>query len=112
VNILIFGATGLVGQAVLRECLRAADVERVQTVGRTAVGQHHPKLREVMHADLWNYGAIEARLQNFDACFFCLGVSSSRMAAAQYTHMTYDLTLAAARRALQKYIVAAHLRLN
>jgi uncharacterized protein YbjT (DUF2867 family) len=97
VNILIFGATGMVGQGVLRECLLAADVERVQTVGRTATGQRYPKLHEIMHGDLWNYGAIEPQLQNFDACFLCLGVSSSRMAEAQYTHMAYDLTLAAAR---------------
>jgi hypothetical protein len=102
VNILIFGATGMVGQGVLRECLLAADAERVQRVGRTATGQRYPKLHEIMHGDLWNYGAIEPQLQNFDACFLCLGVSSSRMAEAQYTHMAYDLTLAAARTAPHK----------
>jgi uncharacterized protein YbjT (DUF2867 family) len=96
-NILIFGATGMVGQGVLRECLRASDVERIQTVGRTASGMHDPKLHEVIHRDLWNYGPIEHELQNFDACFFCVGVSSFGMAEGEYTHMTYDLTLAAAR---------------
>jgi uncharacterized protein YbjT (DUF2867 family) len=97
VNILIFGATGMVGQGVLRECLRAADVERILSVGRSATGQQHVKLHEVVHADLWNYALLEPQLKNFDACFFCLGVSSSGMAEAQYTHVTFDLTLAAAR---------------
>jgi uncharacterized protein YbjT (DUF2867 family) len=96
-NILIFGATGMVGQGVLRECLRASDVERIQTVGRTATGVHDPKLHEVIHRDLWNYAPIELQLQNFDACFFCLGVSSFGLAEEEYTHTTYDLTLAAAR---------------
>jgi uncharacterized protein YbjT (DUF2867 family) len=96
VNVLIFGATGMVGQGVLRECLRAADVERLQSVGRTASGQRHPKVLEVIHPDLWNYGDIEPLLQNFDACFFCLGVSSSGMSELQYTRITYNLTLAAA----------------
>jgi uncharacterized protein YbjT (DUF2867 family) len=95
-NILIFGATGMVGQGVLRECLRAPDVERVQTVGRTASGVHHPRLHEVIHRDLYDYGPIEHELQNFDACFFCLGVSSFGMAEGEYTRMTYDLTLVAA----------------
>jgi uncharacterized protein YbjT (DUF2867 family) len=92
----MFGATGMIGQGVLRECLRAMDVERVQTVGRTANGAHDPKLHELIHRDLWNYGAIEPELQHFDACFFCLGVSSFGMTEAQYTRITYDLTLAAA----------------
>jgi uncharacterized protein YbjT (DUF2867 family) len=95
-NVLLFGATGMVGQGVLRECLRAPDVALVQTVGRTATGQQHGKLRELVHRDLLNYGALEPELQPFDACFFCLGVSSFRMAEAEYTRLTYDLTLAAA----------------
>ncbi|MGH8804497.1 MAG: epimerase [Polaromonas sp.] len=95
-NILIFGATGMVGRGVLRECLLASDVERVQTVGRTPVGQADPKLRDLVHADLFNYGAVEPELRGFDACFFCLGVSSAGMTEAQYTRLSYDLTLAAA----------------
>jgi len=96
VNVLLFGATGMLGQGVLRECLKAADVQLVQTVGRSVTGQEHPKLRELAHKDLWDYRAIEPLLKNFDACFFCLGVSSSGMTEKEYTHMTYDLTLAAA----------------
>ena len=95
-NILIFGTTGMVGQGVLRECLLADEVTLVQTVGRTATGQQHSKLRELVHPDLFDYSAIEAELENFDACFFCIGVTSSGMAEAQYTRLTHDLTLAAA----------------
>ncbi len=95
-KLLVFGATGMLGQGVLRECLLASDVERVQTVGRTATGQQHSKLRELVHADLWNYASVEPQLAGFDACFFCLGVASAGMSEADYTRVTYDLTLAAA----------------
>jgi hypothetical protein len=93
---MIFGATGMVGQGVLRECLLARDVERVTAVGRTATGIAHPKLRDLLVPDLMDYRAVEADLTGFDACFFCLGVSSAGMNEAQYTRITYDLTLAAA----------------
>lgn len=96
-NVLLFGATGMVGQGVLRECLLADDVTQVITLGRTPTGQQHPKLRELVHGDLFDYRAIESELTNFDACFFCIGVTSSGMAEAQYTHLTHDLTLTAAR---------------
>ncbi|MEP7243001.1 MAG: NAD-dependent epimerase/dehydratase family protein [Gammaproteobacteria bacterium] len=95
-NILLFGATGMVGQGVLRECVLAKDVEMVQTVGRTPTGHPHPKLRELMHRDLLEYDSVAARLQHFDACFFCLGVSSSGLKEEDYARFTYDLTLAAA----------------
>lgn len=95
-KVLIFGATGMVGQAALRECLAAADVELVQTVGRTPTGQQHPKLRELVHADMWHYDAVDADLAGFDACFFSIGVTSSGMNEKTYTHLTYDMTLAAA----------------
>lgn len=96
-NVLLFGATGMVGQGVLRECLLADDVALVQTVGRSATGVQHRKLRDVVQGDLFDYSAIESRLASFDACFFCLGVSSGGMNEADYTHLTYDLTMAAAR---------------
>ncbi len=95
-KVIVFGATGMVGQGVLRECLAASDVEQVVTVGRTPTGQQHPKLRELVHAEMWDYANVEEELAGFDACFFCIGVTSSGMAEKQYTHMTYDLTLAAA----------------
>jgi uncharacterized protein YbjT (DUF2867 family) len=96
VNVLIFGATGMVGQGVLRECLAAPDVEKVLTVGRTPTGQQHPKLQELVHAEMWDYANVDAELSNFDACFFCIGVTSSGMSEQKYTHLTYDMTLAVA----------------
>jgi uncharacterized protein YbjT (DUF2867 family) len=95
-NILLFGATGMIGQGVLRECLLDPGVTLVQTVGRTATRVQHQKLREVVHQDLWHCAAIESELSGFDACFFCLGVSSAGMAEADYERVTYSITLAAA----------------
>jgi uncharacterized protein YbjT (DUF2867 family) len=95
-NILLFGATGMIGQGVLRECLADASVSLVQPLGRTAPGVRHPKLRGIVHKDLWNYGAIESDLVGFDACFFCLGVSSAGMAEHEYERVTYGITVAAA----------------
>lgn len=96
-RVLLFGATGMVGQGVLRECLRAPDVEFVQTIGRSVTGQLDPRLNEIVLPDMFEYESIETSLQGFDACFFCLGVSSAGMTEAQYSRVTYDLTLAAAR---------------
>jgi uncharacterized protein YbjT (DUF2867 family) len=92
----LFGATGMVGQGVLRECLLDPDVQWVQTIGRTATAARHSKLRELVHQDLWHYEAMEANLSGFDACFFCLGVSSSGMTEQAYEHVTYGITVAAA----------------
>ena len=96
VNIILFGATGMVGQGVLRECLESSDVDSVQTIGRTSVDQTHPKLHQVIHQNMFDYSAIESQLSNFDVCFFCLGVSAVGMTEEKYSHLTYDLTLAAA----------------
>src|SRR5438270_4347233 len=95
-NVLLFGASGMVGQGVLRECLLDSNVKLVRTVGRTPTGAQHPKLTEIVHADLFHYDAIEASLSGFDACFFCLGVSSSGMKEEEYRRVTYGITLAAA----------------
>ena len=95
-KVLVFGATGMVGQGVLRECLLDPDVEQVQTVGRSPTGIHHLKLREIVHRDLFHYTEIEAELSGFDACFFSLGVSSAGMKAEDYERITYGITLAAA----------------
>ena len=86
----------MVGQGVLRECLLDPDIEAVQTVGRSPTGVHNPKLREIVQPDLYHYSSIEAELKGFDACFFCLGVSSAGMSEQQYENLTYTLTLAAA----------------
>ncbi len=95
-KVLLFGATGMIGQGVLRECLLDPEVASVVTVGRSKTGQEHAKLREIEHKDLADYTAIADQLRGFDACFFCLGVSSAGMDEATYTRITYDLTLAAA----------------
>ncbi|MEU8247170.1 NAD(P)H-binding protein [Nonomuraea sp. NPDC048916] len=94
-RVIIFGATGMVGQGVLRECLADDRVEAVLTVGRTPTGQRHPKLREITHGDLLDLGPIEGELAGHDACFFCLGVSSAGMSEQDYRRVTYDFTLAA-----------------
>lgn len=95
-KVLLFGATGMVGQGVLRECLLDADVTEVVTLGRTATGVAHAKLREIVHRNMFDYAALEGDLNGVDACFFCLGVSSFRMSEAEYTRLTYDMTMAAA----------------
>ena len=92
-RVILFGATGMVGQGVLRECLRDDGVEAVLAVGRTSTGQKHPKLGELIRKDLFDFGVAGADLQGYDACFFCLGVSSAGMSEAEYTRLTYDLTL-------------------
>jgi uncharacterized protein YbjT (DUF2867 family) len=95
-KVLIFGATGMVGQGVLRECLRDAGVELLQTVGRSATAMKDAKVREVMHSDLLDIGAIAEQLAGFDACFFCLGVTSNGMTEEDYRRVTYGITLAVA----------------
>ncbi|MFE1797118.1 NAD-dependent epimerase/dehydratase family protein [Streptomyces sp. NPDC059517] len=96
-KVILFGATGMVGRGVLRECLRDAVVESVLVIGRTTVGVTHPKLREIVRADLTDLDGLEGELSGYDACFFCLGVSSAGMKEAAYREVTYDLTLSVAR---------------
>jgi uncharacterized protein YbjT (DUF2867 family) len=95
-NVVLFGATGMVGQGVLRECLLDPEITEVLSIGRSATGQQHPKLREIVHKDLYDYSSIEDQLSRFDACFFCLGVSSAGKSEADYRRITYDITIAAA----------------
>jgi uncharacterized protein YbjT (DUF2867 family) len=96
-KVILFGATGMVGQGVLRECLLDASVESVLALGRSPSGQRHAKLREIMHDNFLDYSAIEPQLAGYDACFFCLGVSSVGMSEQRYRHLTYDITIAAAK---------------
>jgi len=97
VKVILLGATGMVGQGVLRECLLDPEVETVLTVGRSATAQQHEKLREIVHNDLSDLSAIEGTLSGYDACFFCLGVSAVGMTEEAYTRVTYDLTISVAR---------------
>ncbi len=96
-KVILFGATGMVGQGVLRECLRDDGVKGVLAVGRSSTGRTHPKLRELIRKDLFDFGTAATELQGYDACFFCLGVSSAGMSEADYTRLTFDLTLGLAR---------------
>ena len=96
-KVILYGATGMVGQGVLRECLLDPQVDAVLAVGRTATGLSEPKLKELMRRDLYDYSGVEADLKGYDACFFCLGVSAAGMGEVDYRRVSYDLTLAAAR---------------
>jgi uncharacterized protein YbjT (DUF2867 family) len=95
-DVVIFGASGMVGQGVLRECLLDPGVRRVVTVGRTPAGQQHAKLQEIVHADLLDLSPIESSLTGLDACFYCLGVTSAGMTEEAYTRVTYDMTVSVA----------------
>jgi uncharacterized protein YbjT (DUF2867 family) len=96
-NVVLFGATGMVGQGVLIECLDDPGVKRVVSVVRRPTGVTHDKLTEIVHQDFFDYTAIEPSLHDLDACFFCLGISSVGMKEEDYRHITYGLTMAAAR---------------
>lgn len=96
-NVVVFGATGMVGAGAVIECLADTRVQSVLAVTRSSTGRRHSKLREILHTDFFNYDNVVADFASCDACFFCLGVSSVGMSEPEYTRLTYDLTLAAAR---------------
>jgi len=93
ISVIITGATGMVGEGVLLECLADARIARVLVINRKPSGITHPKLEEIVHADFFDLSAIQSRLAGHDACFFCLGVSSVGMSEADYTRVTQELTL-------------------
>jgi uncharacterized protein YbjT (DUF2867 family) len=96
-KVILFGATGMVGQGVLRECLVDAGIEQVLVIGRRATGQPHAKVREVLLADLLAVPTLGQTLDGYDACFYCLGVSAVGMTEAAYRRVTCDLTIVVAR---------------
>jgi nucleoside-diphosphate-sugar epimerase len=91
-KVLLFGASGMVGYAVLQECLQNPDVRSVLSVSRRSNGVQHPKLQELLHGDLFDLQPIAAKLAGFDACFYTIGVSSAGMNEADYTRTTFELT--------------------
>jgi uncharacterized protein YbjT (DUF2867 family) len=93
-KVIVTGATGMVGEGVLLECLASSAVDRVLSVGRRPCRHTHPKLEECTVADFRELGAVEPRLAGYDACFYCAGVSSVGMSEADYTVATYDATVA------------------
>jgi uncharacterized protein YbjT (DUF2867 family) len=98
IKAIVFGATGMVGEGVLHIALHHPDVDSVLVVGRKSCGVSHPKLLEIIHGDFFNYTPIETQLSGYNACYFCLGVSSIGMSEKEYSRITYDLTLEAARK--------------
>ena len=95
-KVVVFGATGMIGQGVLRECLLDPRLSEVLTVGRKATGRAHEKLQEIVPVDLYDLSTVEDQLTGVNACFFCLGVSSAGMSEADYRRITHDLTISAA----------------
>lgn len=93
IRAIITGATGMVGEGVLHECLKHPAVEQVLVLGRRSCGVSHPKLKELLHTDFLDLSPVEAQLAGYNACYFCLGVSSVGMNAETYRRLTYDLTL-------------------
>lgn len=92
-RVIVTGATGMVGEGVVHECLNHPDVEKVLIVNRKPSGMSHPKLNEILHTDFHDFSSIENQLQGYNTCFFCLGVSSVGMNEADYTRVTYTLTM-------------------
>jgi uncharacterized protein YbjT (DUF2867 family) len=92
-KVILFGASGMVGQGALRELLNDADVGAVLSIGRSATGQRHPKLKELVQDDVGDLRMLESELGKYDACLFCLGVSAVGMSESDYKRITYDLTL-------------------
>jgi uncharacterized protein YbjT (DUF2867 family) len=93
VKIILFGATGMVGKSVLRQCLLDPAIEAVLSIGRKPCGVSHPKLQDMVRADMFDFSTKAGEFAGYDACFFCLGVSSVGKSEAEYTHLTYDLTM-------------------
>jgi len=101
-KVILFGATGMVGQGVLRECLLDGEVESVLAIVRSRTGRRHDRLLELVHENFFDFSALGSRLSGYDACFFCLGVSSAGMREADYQRVTYDITLAAAKTLVER----------
>jgi uncharacterized protein YbjT (DUF2867 family) len=93
IRAIVTGATGMVGEGVLHECLQSPEIEEILIINRKPSGYTHPKLKEIIHQDFFDISPIKAQLKGYNACFFCLGVSSVGMKEAEYTKMTYTLTM-------------------
>lgn len=93
IRVIITGATGMVGEGVLNECLQHDEVEQLLVINRKPCGITHPKLKEIIHTNFYDLAPIEQQLVNYDACFFCLGVSSIGMKEPEFHRLTYILTM-------------------
>ena len=93
IKVIITGASGMVGEGVLHECLQHNDIIEVLVVGRRSCGYTHLKLKEIVHSDLYDLSSIEGQLKGYDACFFCLGMSSVGVKEPEFHKVTYELTM-------------------
>src|ERR1700742_1404524 len=93
IKAIVTGATGMVGEGVMHECLLHPDVEAVLIINRKPSGFSHPKLKEIIHQDFFDISAIADQLAGYNACYFCLGVSSVGMKEPEYYNLTYTLTM-------------------
>jgi len=100
-NVIITGATGMVGKGVLLECLEHADIAKVLHIGRSSPGIQHPKLNELIHKDFSQWGEVKDQLSGYDACFFCLGISAAGLKEEEYKTITYDYTMSLAKTLLE-----------
>lgn len=96
-KVIITGATGMIGQGVLLECLDHPGISKVLTIGRNSTGTVHEKLTELVHKDFSDFSAVKGALKDYDACYYCMGVSAAGMNEADYSRLTYDYTMALAR---------------
>jgi len=101
-SVIITGASGMVGEGVLHECLNSEKVDKVLVIGRRPCGTTHPKMKEIIHADFFNLSPIKEDLKGYNACMFCLGVSSIGLKEPEFRHLTYDLTLHCANMMLEQ----------
>ncbi len=95
-NVIVFGASGMVGQAVLREVLADTRIDKVLVVGRTSLPDRPDRVLEIVHGDFYDFTSLADEMTGYDACFFCLGVTSAGKKEPEYRRITYDITLAAA----------------
>ena len=93
IKAIVTGVTGMVGEGVMHECLLHPDVEQVLIINRKSSGVSHPKLKEIIHSNFFDLSAIEEQLKNYNACYFCLGVTSVGLKEPEYKKLTYDLTM-------------------
>ncbi|MGE0786907.1 MAG: NAD(P)H-binding protein [Sandaracinaceae bacterium] len=100
-RLVLFGATGMIGQGALIECLEDDGVDEVLAVVRKPTGRTHDKLTELIHEDFLDYATVEDRFAGYDACLYCLGVSAVGMSESDYRRVTYDFTVAAAQALLR-----------
>ena len=97
IKALITGSTGMVGKGLLLECLDSPDVESILVINRQPLGIEHPKLKEIIHRDMFNLSPVKEQLKGCNTCYFCLGVTSAGMSEEDYSHITFELTTGFAR---------------